>query len=74
MNTTKLTTVIGIGQAIGVAVVDYLTHTNMEGGALKQPTFWIGLAIAAAMGLKGYFTQGIDVKKPEEKPEEKPQE
>ena len=74
MNTTKLTTVIGIGQAIGVAVVDYLTHTNMEGGALKQPTFWIGLAIAAAMGLKGYFTQGIDVKKPEENPEEKPQE
>jgi hypothetical protein len=42
----------------------------MEGGALKQPTFWIGLAIAAAMGLKGYFTQGIDVKKPEEKPQE----
>lgn len=74
MNTTKFTTVLGIGQAIGVAVADYLTHTNMEGGALKQPTFWIGLAIAAAMGLKGYFTQGIDVKKPEEKPEEKPQE
>lgn len=74
MNSTRLTTVLGIGQAIGVAVADYLTHTNMEGGALKQPTFWIGLAIAAAMGLKGYFTQGIDVKKPEEKPEEKPQE
>lgn len=73
MNSTRLTTVLGIGQAIGVAVADYLTHTNMEGGALKQPTFWIGLAIAAAMGLKGYFTQGIDVKKPEEKPEEKPQ-
>lgn len=70
MNTTKLTTVLAIGQAIGVAVADYLTHTNMEGGALKQPTFWIGLAIAAAMGLKGYFTQGIDVKKPEEKPQE----
>lgn len=70
MNTTKLTTALGIGQAIGVAVADYLTHTNMEGGALKQPTFWIGLAIATAMGLKGYFTQGIDVKKPEEKPQE----
>lgn len=70
MNTTRLTTVLGIGQAIGVAVADYLTHTNMEGGALKQPTFWIGLAIAAAMGLKGYFTKGIDVKKPEEKPQE----
>jgi len=66
MNTTRLTTLLGIGQAVGVAVADYLTHTNMEGGALKQPTFWIGLAIAAAMGLKGYFTQGIEVKKAEE--------
>lgn len=70
MNTTRFTTILGIGQAIGVAVADYLTHTTMEGGALKQPTFWIGLAIAAAMGLKGYFTQGIDVKKAEEKPKE----
>ena len=66
MNTTKLTTWLGVAQAVGVAVADYLTHTNMEGGALKQPTFWIGLAIAAAMGLKGYFTQGIEVKKPED--------
>jgi len=70
MNSTRLTTVLGVVQAVGVAVADYLTHTNMEGGALKQPTFWIGLAIAGAMGLKGYFTQGIDVKKPEEKPQE----
>lgn len=69
MNTTRLTSILGIVQAVGVAVADYLTHTNMEGGALKQPTFWIGLAIAGAMGLKGYFTQGIDVKK-EEKPKE----
>lgn len=70
MNTTRLTSILGIAQAIGVAVADYLTHTTMEGGALKQPTFWIGLGIAAAMGLKGYFTQGIEVKKPEEKPQE----
>lgn len=67
MNTTKLTTILGIVQAIGVGVADYLTHTTMEGGALKQPTFWIGLLIAGAMGLKGYFTKGIDVA-PKENP------
>lgn len=66
MNTTRLTTILGIVQAIGVAVADYLTHTSMEGGAMKQPTFWIGLGIAAAMGLKGYFTKGIEVEQPKE--------
>lgn len=66
MNTTKLTTWLGLAQAVGVGIVDYLTHTNMEGGALKQPTFWVGLVIAAAMGVKGYLTQGIEAKKPEE--------
>lgn len=60
MTTTTWTTILGITQAIGVAVVDYVTHTNMEGGALKQPTFWVGLVIAAAMGLKGYLTKGVD--------------
>ena len=63
MTTTTWTTILGITQAIGVAVVDYVTHTNMEGGALKQPTFWIGLVIAAAMGLKGYITKGIEAPK-----------
>jgi len=65
MTTTTWTTILGITQAIGVAVVDYVTHTNMEGGALKQPTFWVGLVIAAAMGLKGYITKGIETPKPE---------
>ena len=72
MNTTRWTTILGIVQAVGVTVADYLTHTSMEGGALKQPTFWVGLVIAAAMGLKGYFTQGIDVKTSENAPVVKP--
>lgn len=67
MNTTRMTTILGIVQAVGVSVVDFITHTNMEGGALKQPTFWVGLAIAAAMGLKGYLTQGIESKPAEVK-------
>lgn len=66
MNTTKWTTILGIVQAVGVSVVDYFTHTNMDGGAMAQPTFWIGLVIAASMGLKGYFTQGITVAQPDQ--------
>lgn len=61
MNSTTMTTILGQVQAIGAAVLDYLMHTSMEGGALKQPTFWIGLVIAAVMGLKAYYTQGIHV-------------
>lgn len=72
MSTTTWTTILGITQAIGVAVVDYVTHTTMEGGALKQPTFWIGLVIAAAMGLKGYITKGIETPKAEAPAEVKP--
>ena len=72
MTTTTWTTILGITQAIGVAVVDYVTHTTMEGGALKQPTFWIGLVIAAAMGLKGYITKGIETPKTEATTEAKP--
>lgn len=71
MTTTTWTTILGITQAVGVAVVDYITHTTMEGGALKQPTFWVGLVIAAAMGLKGYITKGIDAAKPEAQAEAK---
>ena len=58
MNNTTLTTVLGLGQGIGTAVVDFLMHNPMEGGALKQPTFWVGLVVAALMGVKAYFTQG----------------
>jgi len=73
MNSTTWTTVLGQVQAIGVAIVDYLTHTSMEGGALKQPTFWIGLVIAAAMGLKAYYTQGIHQPAPTPQPSAQPE-
>lgn len=58
MDSTKLATILGIVQAMGVSLLDFFAHTSMEGGALKQPTFWIGLVIAAAMGVKGFYTQG----------------
>lgn len=54
-NDTK-TTIIGTIMAVGTALADYLAHNPMEGGAAKQPTFWIMLVIAALMGLKGFYT------------------
>jgi hypothetical protein len=58
MNTTTLTTVLGLGQAVGAAIIDFFAHTSMDGGAMKQPTFWIGLIVASLMGVKAYYTQG----------------
>jgi hypothetical protein len=58
MTSTTLTTILGQVQAVGTGVVDYAVHTPMEGGALKQPTFWLGLIIAICMSLKAYYTQG----------------
>ena len=73
MNPTKWTTILGLVQAVGVAIADYLAHNPTEGGALKQPTFWVGIVIAAAMGVKGFLTQGIELK-PATKPVEPEQE
>lgn len=64
MNSTTLTTVLGIVMAVGTGVADYLVHAPMEGGAMKQPTYWLGLVIAIAMALKGYYTQGIPAAPP----------
>lgn len=60
MTHTTLTTVLGVVQAIGTASLDYFLHSPMDGGAVGQPTFWVGMVIAAAMGVKGYYTQGTD--------------
>lgn len=69
MNNTTLTTVLGLGQAVGTAVVDFFMHNPMEGGAMKQPTFWVGLVVAALMGVKAYYTQGTNPT-PAQPPEE----
>jgi hypothetical protein len=54
-NDTK-TTYLGIIMAAGTALADYLAHLGPNGLDLKSPTFWIGIVIAACMGLKGWFT------------------
>jgi hypothetical protein len=59
MTSTTLTTISGMVAAIGISIASYLATANMDGGSMKQPLFWIGLVTAAALGLKGYYTQGI---------------
>lgn len=62
MNSTSLTTIFGLISAAGVAAASYLSTNSMDGGATKQPTFWLGLVVAVALGLKGYYTQGTPPK------------
>lgn len=69
---TTWTTILGIAQAGGTAAVDYLVHAPMEGGATEQPTFWLGLGVAALMAIKGYLTQGTDTDPVATKPAEPP--
>ena len=61
MNKDTLTTVLGIGQAAAVAIGTYI-GTAMDDGSInyKSPVFWLGLVVAAFMGVKGYYTKGTD--------------
>lgn len=57
MSKTQWLTIVGCVMGALTAIADYVAHMNMDGGSFKQPTFWIGLAIAAGMGIKGYLAQ-----------------
>jgi hypothetical protein len=50
------TTTIGLVMAGGIAAIDYFSHLGPDGLDLKKETFWLGLVVAALMGLKGYYT------------------
>jgi hypothetical protein len=52
----RITTLIGIGKALAGGVMDYYAHLGPDGLDTSNPTFWIGLVIAALWGLQGYFT------------------
>ena len=57
MNSDSLTTYLGLAQAIGTAAVTFYTTASAEGNIdLKNPVFWMGMAVATIMGVKGYFT------------------
>jgi uncharacterized membrane protein len=56
MNTDKLTTYLGLAQAIGVAAVTFYTTSSDGSLSLTSPMFWVGMAVAILMAVKGYFT------------------
>lgn len=58
-NDTKMT-VLGMITAVGVALGDFFANLGADGLNVQSPTFWIGLVIAACLGLKGYFSNKPD--------------
>jgi uncharacterized membrane protein len=56
VNTDKLTTYLGLAQAIGVAAVTFYTTSSDGALSLTSPMFWVGMAVAILMAVKGYFT------------------
>jgi hypothetical protein len=62
MKTDTLTTLLGVLQAIGVAVLDFVmtSPTEADGSRLANPMFWVGIIVAALMAAKAYYTKGID--------------
>lgn len=57
MDTNKVTSWLGLAQAIGVAAVTFYT-TAQDGGAIDwaSPMFYIGLAVAVLVAVKAYYT------------------
>ncbi len=57
MNSDNLTTYLGLAQAIGAAAVTFYTTASADGSIdLKNPVFWMGLAVSVLMAVKGYWT------------------
>lgn len=60
MNTDKLTTLLGLAQAIGIAAVTFYT-TSAEGSlSLTSPMFWVGLSVSILVAVKAYYTNKTD--------------
>lgn len=57
MSTDSLTTYLGLAQAVGTAAVTFYTTASADGTvSLTNPLFWLGMAVAVLMAVKGYFT------------------
>lgn len=59
MNTDKIQTALGIGEASLVGVLDYFMHLGPDGLNWTAPTFWLGVALAMSRAVKGYFAAGV---------------
>lgn len=55
MNKDTMSTVIGLILSVATGVGDYFAHAGPDGLDYSQPTFWIGLVIAALVAVKGYY-------------------
>lgn len=64
MNGDRIQTVMGIGEGVLVAVIDYFAHLGPGGVDYTAPTFWLGIAVAASRGVKGYFAAGVQAPEP----------
>ena len=62
MSKDTLTTILGVVQAAGVAVVSFLATAPADetGSRWTNPVFWLGLGVAVMVAVKGYFTKGTD--------------
>lgn len=57
MNTDKLTTYLGLFQAIATAGITYWTTAQQDGTIdFTSPVFWLGLTVSVLMAVKGYYT------------------
>jgi hypothetical protein len=63
MKTDTLTTWLGVLQAVGVAVVDFVMTApdTADGSRWTNPMFWVGMIVAGLMAVKAYYTKGVEV-------------
>lgn len=58
MNTDRLQTLMGLGEATLVGVVTYLSTMTPEGVDYHSPIFWAGALLAVSRAIKGYYSAG----------------
>lgn len=66
MNTDRVTTWLGLLQAVGVAIVDVVMTSPVDPTESRwtNPMFWVGILVAALMATKAYYTKGIETTAP----------
>lgn len=64
MSKDTLTTILGAGQAVAVAVIDFIATTpdSADGSRWTNPVFYVGLAVAVLVAIKAYYTKGVETK------------
>lgn len=61
LDTDKIQTYMGFGEAILIGIIDYLVHAHAVSGGFEwdSPTFWGGITLAVSRAVKGYFAAGV---------------